>query len=205
MRFYDPLNKVGEWHANSFFAGIHTQSTHISGDCPSGGGMDDRFDFILASKEIMEGSLGIKYIPASYRAVGQDGMRFDQSLINPANNSVPQDVLTALYGMSDHLPLVIDLEMGFEPGSIHENDIPVQLAFKNPAKAPVSMSLMALQPTEVEIRMIDQTGRVKWACKRAAGPEPILLQADQLTPGLYFIVVRSGSATPLARKLIIAD
>ncbi|MEZ5083738.1 MAG: hypothetical protein R2750_09850 [Bacteroidales bacterium] len=52
VRFYDPVNQIGSWNSNSYFAGVHTQSTHTSSNCASGGGMDDRFDFILISDEI---------------------------------------------------------------------------------------------------------------------------------------------------------
>ncbi|MCD4736346.1 MAG: hypothetical protein K8R53_09900, partial [Bacteroidales bacterium] len=107
IRFYDPLDKSGEWSGNSYFASIHTQSTHQSGSCHSGGGSDDRFDFILMTQKILQGSNKIKYIADSYKAVGQDGLHFNKSInASPTNTSVPANVLDALYDMSDHLPVV---------------------------------------------------------------------------------------------------
>ena len=109
VRFYDPVNALGDWQDNPFFAQYHTQSTHTESNCYSGGGMDDRFDFILATQQILQGTEGIKYVPNSYWAFGQDGNRLNSSLINPVNNSLPANVIDALYYNSDHLPVVLKL------------------------------------------------------------------------------------------------
>ena len=42
--------------------------------------MDDRFDFILASNEIMKNVDKIEYISGTYKALGQDGNRFNGSI-----------------------------------------------------------------------------------------------------------------------------
>ncbi len=110
-RFYDPINRQGSWNNSSGFADVHTQSTHTSGGCPSGGGMDDRFDQILVSSYILGDSSGVKYMDGSYWAVGQDGNRFNSSLLSPNNTSAPSGVIQALYDMSDHLPVILDLEV----------------------------------------------------------------------------------------------
>ncbi|MCK5170805.1 MAG: hypothetical protein KAQ75_13085, partial [Bacteroidales bacterium] len=55
IRFYDPIEQIGNWHNNVNYAGIHTQSTHLTDDgCPASGGMDDRFDFILFSDPLWD-------------------------------------------------------------------------------------------------------------------------------------------------------
>jgi len=120
-RFFDPVDQPGEWHSNSDFDMYHTQSTHESGDCFSGGGMDDRFDFILLSEAVMLGEQGVSYIQDSYQTVGQDGSYFNQALNTQSNNSVPQDVAAALYGVSDHLPVSLRLRVSGNPA--------VELAF----------------------------------------------------------------------------
>ena len=107
-RFIDPINSPGSWSGQSAFAYAHTQSTVSTGNgCLSGGGMDDRFDFILANNAVMADSFGLSYLPGTYQAVGNDGLRFNKALNStPTNSSVPQDVLNALVGMSDHVPVV---------------------------------------------------------------------------------------------------
>ncbi len=120
--FYDPINRVGSWGNNSSFADVHTQSTHTSQGCHSSGGMDDRFDFILASKFIMEGRGSVTYIPGTYKALGQDGNRFNGRLDTPTNNSAPSEVISAMYNMSDHLPVIMDVEVlfGQAPNALDE-------------------------------------------------------------------------------------
>jgi endonuclease/exonuclease/phosphatase family metal-dependent hydrolase len=122
--FYDPINAGGAWNSNSLFAGIHTQSTRSSSNpgCCGGatGGLDDRFDFLLANNRVMNGGSKIRYIPGSYKACGNDGNHLNKSIIEaPVNSSVPSNVNTALFNMSDHLPVLMELEVGNTVG-IHE-------------------------------------------------------------------------------------
>lgn len=122
---FDPIASPGAWHINSSFANIHTQSTRSSSlpDGGSFGGIDDRFDFIFVSNDVLTGSKRVKYLNNSYKAVGNDGNHFNKSInASPTNTSVPSNVLSALYYMSDHMPIfmkvVIDLSVG-----INENKI----------------------------------------------------------------------------------
>lgn len=116
VRFYDPANKLGTWNNNSSYALYHTQATQLnSNGCTAGGGLDDRFDFIMASFSIMNNLFKIKYVPNSYKVIGQDGNHFNQGVDNPANYSVPSNVLTALANMSDHLPVSLKLAVQQTP------------------------------------------------------------------------------------------
>tara|TARA_B100000508_G_scaffold141089_1_gene146250 strand:+ start:15483 stop:16685 length:1203 start_codon:yes stop_codon:yes gene_type:complete len=130
-RFYDPVKQEGSWNNNSAYAKVHTQATRSNTQC---GGMDDRFDFILTSNEVLNDSLRIRYIPNSYRAVGQDGKRFNGSVINPANTDVPSSIANNLYNMSDHLPVVLKLEVSYEvPTNIRSVRNNFQLSMVNPS------------------------------------------------------------------------
>lgn len=108
---YDPIDEVGNWHDNSTYSKYHTQSTHTSGDCYSGGGMDDRFDFILASSSVMGGMNSVKYIEDSYDTPGQDGESFNSSLTTISNSTVPDNIAQSLYDFSDHLPVTLEFEV----------------------------------------------------------------------------------------------
>ena len=110
--FSDPAGKVGNWHNNATYAIVHTQSTHITSDgCASGGGMDDRFDFILANAAFFDEEASILVIDGSYDVLGQDGQRLNGSVADPPNYSAPSGVISALYGMSDHLPVTLELKV----------------------------------------------------------------------------------------------
>jgi hypothetical protein len=106
----DPINKPGNWNNNSTFANIHTQSPRTSGsyDCGSTGGLDDRFDQILVSSNVMTGSDSLKYLPNSYKAIGNDGNHFNSNLLaSPVNSQYPDSIVRALFYMSDHLPVAM--------------------------------------------------------------------------------------------------
>ncbi len=69
----DPL-PAGSWHDNESYAIIHTQSprlTQFGGGAY--GGLDDRFDFILYSDDVVSGNNGVTYVPNSCYALGNDG------------------------------------------------------------------------------------------------------------------------------------
>jgi len=104
----DPIDKMGNWHSNIAYNDCHTQSTRLSSGGYAGGangGMDDRFDFIFISEDLISGQNGVKYLNDSYLAEGQDGSYFNQELNLFSNNAVSQDVASALFHMSDHLPV----------------------------------------------------------------------------------------------------
>jgi len=110
IKFFDPINKLGNWHNNQNYALYHTQSTRLnSNDCFSGGGLNDRFDFILLSFHIINNTNKVSYVSNSYKTLGQDGYRFNQELIYPINYSEPHDIIDALYQLSDHLPVTLKL------------------------------------------------------------------------------------------------
>lgn len=104
--FIDPLNLVGNWN-NNVFAPYHTQSTRVRalGDGGSTGGLDDRFDMILMSQAIIN-SGEITYVPTSYNEYGNDGNHFNDSINDPPNAVVSQQIANALHYASDHLPVI---------------------------------------------------------------------------------------------------
>ncbi|MCH2224359.1 MAG: T9SS type A sorting domain-containing protein, partial [Crocinitomicaceae bacterium] len=74
------------------------------------GGMDDRFDFVLHSENLGQGNPSLHYIEGTYMALGNNGTCYNQDLINCTTvNNVPDTILSALYHLSDHLPVVFSL------------------------------------------------------------------------------------------------
>lgn len=113
-----PLTDVlpaGSWHDDLAFADIHTQSTRaIQFGGGAKGGLDDRFDFIFFSEDLINGNNNISYIPNSMKAIGNDGNHLNVAIIDePANTSVPDSVLQALYYMTDHLPVICDIKIEY--------------------------------------------------------------------------------------------
>ena len=113
-QFQDPVNRVGSWTTNSAYSDVHTQcpSLNYNSGCYSGGGLDDRFDFILMNRHMLNDSAGLKYITGTYKALGNDGSHYNKSITDsPTNNSAPSAVLQSLYKGSDHLPVVARLRV----------------------------------------------------------------------------------------------
>jgi len=126
IRFYDPITKPGDWNNNCSFASYHTQSTHndYNNDCFAAGGLDDRFDHIMASLDVMSGGKNVKYISGSYTALGNDGNHCNDSINQGTNTSVPANVLAALMGNSDHLPVILKLQIDVATGINDEVKVP---------------------------------------------------------------------------------
>lgn len=143
--FYDPVDQIGEWSSNYNYRYYHTQSTHTTGDCFSTGGMDDRFDFILASDYIMNGTNHFEYIVDSYKSIGQDGSNYNGSLNTTSNSAVPNSVAQALYNMSDHLPVYLELEIDQNPGEplkVIDSEVEnVKVFYNNPANDYLNLKL----------------------------------------------------------------
>ncbi len=111
----DPINQIGNWHINSSFSAVHTQSTRESNnnfnDFGAGGGLDDRFDFIFVSDNILNSSHDVHYVDGSYQAYGNNGNCFNEDISDTScSGNFSQNLRNLLWNMSDHLPIVMDLE-----------------------------------------------------------------------------------------------
>lgn len=109
---FDPINSAGNWGGNSSFAAIHTQSPYDNnsgapGDA-IGGGLDDRFDFMLISAAL-EDSVGFDYVSGTYHAFGNDGLHYNDDINDPPVIPEGAAIADALHSASDHLPVVMNL------------------------------------------------------------------------------------------------
>jgi endonuclease/exonuclease/phosphatase family metal-dependent hydrolase len=124
----DPINSPGNWSNNSTFAAIHTQSpltTHDQFKRPNGswdgvtGGMDDRFDFMMVSQNMINGT-NLKYVPNTYKAYGNNGNCYNLSINNSdCSGTYSQELRNLIFNMSDHLPVVMELETPYSL-NVHE-------------------------------------------------------------------------------------
>jgi hypothetical protein len=117
--FKDPINLNVNWEANPAYAYSHTQSSRSAAspnlDCGIVGGCDSRFDYLLTSASIINNTDSVKYLAGTYHVPGNNGSIYNKS-INDAGNtsSMPRSILNAMYYMSDHLPVVMDLKMSYK-------------------------------------------------------------------------------------------
>ena len=202
FRFHDPIDKIGDWHNNSYFSPIHTQSTHTVQNCFISGGMDDRFDFILISESIKNVENEVAYVEGSYRAIGQDGQRFNKSLIeSPVNSSVPSVVLDALYNMSDHLPVMLDLAIGQGAGIFKAQSSNV-FAVTNPVRDKISLRFSSPISEQEQLILSTVTGSILHIYSLEPGQEKVELPATSLDPGFYLIGIYSNRSLKAALRIV---
>lgn len=111
----DPIDSPGDWNSSSFQPkSILTQSTRSSSifNDGAGGGVDDRFDFILLSSDMFYDWNTIVYEPDSYYALGNTGTCYNQSITDCDGGVWSDELLQSLYYMSDHLPVILKLNFG---------------------------------------------------------------------------------------------
>ncbi|MBN2582357.1 MAG: endonuclease/exonuclease/phosphatase family protein [Planctomycetes bacterium] len=110
---WDPIDEPGYWHDSATFAEIHTQSTHAdNAGAPTGaatGGMDDRYDIILVSGNLLD-SVGLDYVINTYKAYGQDGLHLNNDINDAPVIPEGQAIADALHAASDHMPVYMELE-----------------------------------------------------------------------------------------------
>ena len=104
----DPL-AAGKWHDNEDYKEIHTQSTRKTGF--GGGGLDDRFDFILFSSDLLDSNEKVRYIQNSCTDIGNDGGDLNQAINNGNNSEISKDLADALFKASDHLPVILKISV----------------------------------------------------------------------------------------------
>ena len=111
---YDNYDSTYFWN-NSSFSDIHSQSTRTSNsglidDSGSTGGLDDRFDFIMMSKNFNTSS-DLFYVNDSYQVVGNNGNCYNSQISNSnCSGTYSQTLRNALIEFSDHLPIVMEIE-----------------------------------------------------------------------------------------------
>lgn len=113
ITFKDPLDAPGSWQDNPNFAYLHTQSTRLSNGGFGGGagaGLDDRFDFILLSENMIDNP-ELMFVEDTYKAFGNNGNCLNNRIDSPdCDGFYNQTIRDRLYFMSDHLPVVMELQ-----------------------------------------------------------------------------------------------
>jgi hypothetical protein len=207
ISFNDPVHQSGNWHNNYAFRYYHTQSTHSDDNgCASWGGMDDRFDFILTSNYIKNGTKHVKYVTDSYRAVGQDGKHFNKGLLDsPTNTSVPGNVLNALGKNSDHLPVTLKLSVDQTVGiDEYLNSQFTDISFVNPVRNQLQLQVNVAENNKSTMSLFDLTGKLisNQEISFVKGKNHISIEISSIKAGLYIIRLTDKSGISVSRKMI---
>lgn len=157
IQLIDPL-PAGNWHANYTYRYYHTQSTRTSSfGGGSTGGLDDRFDMILFTDDVLNGTNGVEYISGSCEAFGNDGLHYNDALIDlPLNPYIPDSVTYALYYMSDHLPVICDLQIAAAVDTTTSNIVITEIMYNPPEAGTDSLEFIEVYNNGSEVA--DLTG-----------------------------------------------
>jgi hypothetical protein len=204
IRLNDPLQRPGSWSRNPAFADIHTQSTRTSdlGDGGSTGGFNDRFDFILFNSKFWDQRGRIQILPSSYTTFGQDGNRFNQSLLNPTNTTAPASVLQAAYQMSDHVPVYCDFVI--YPFTSIEASVSslLSVTFSNP----VSENLILHFPkphAKGNLKFYSLTGEVLFSYPIPENAKTFSVPTSHLPNGTYFLSIETVNQISHPYKVVV--
>ena len=209
--FIDPLANlggVGEWNNSYQFARFHTQSTRNEDvPCFSPGGLDDRFDFILMADEIKFSYKHLRYVPNSYKAIGNDGYHFNQSINQGYNYAVTSELAQALHDCSDHLPVTMKLYTDVPGLGIDESETPAleasvapnpasgvaKVSFFNPSAGMVQFELYSLQGQLLK-RLSEHFGN---------GAQQHIIELQDLMKGFYVLRIKHEEGFCQSLKIFV--
>jgi len=190
-RLFDPINRIGNWHNNSSFSDVHTQSprtTSFGGG--ANGGMDDRFDWLFVSENILSDQSSMMYIEDTYTAFGNDGNHFNDAINSGNNTSVSDEMADALHDASDHLPVYMDV--WFDDLVFSERGIVITEIMANPGSVSDSYGEW-FEIANVTDTIISLEG---WSIKDN-GSDTHMIQAENqesmIQPGQFYVLARNGN------------
>lgn len=169
---------------NSSFSDVHSQSTRnaqLNGD-GAGGGMDDRFDFIMLSKNLTE-STEMKFVNNSYKTIGNNGNCYNSFVSNTTcTGEFSQNLRNALFNFSDHLPIVLELE--------NQQNILSNYTYVKKLNFSIKHQELKLKIDKniKEIKIYNTLGKVVFTSKNINSNETVI-HLNILKSGLYFLKV----------------
>lgn len=175
---------------NESFADVHSQSTRTSSlDDGSGGGMDDRFDFIMFSENFTTSS-SLYYVEGSYKTIGNNANCYNGAVIDEnCTGTYSQELREALYFFSDHLPIVMEMEMPentLSTNNFSENATLLSTVVSN------TLQLNLKKPV-TSINIINQLGQTV-ILKKDVTTSNLNIDTSFLAKGLYYIKIDTFKA-----------
>lgn len=204
-KFYDPIDVEGEWNNSYGYRQVHTQSTHSDDNgCAASGGLDDRFDFILVSSPVYYGSRKVSYVDGSYTALGNDGNHFNKSINYSTNQAVPSSIADALYNMSDHLPVIMDLAIDVSPVTVSAPSIAdFEVYVVNPVKDQLQVSILPSNEEDMLIELYSLEGKLLMREQQGVSADGARLFLDfPYTSGFYILKITDSHNACVIKKLV---
>lgn len=194
----DPPNRIGSWTNNTNYLDVFTQSTRSqSGLGGAWGGFDDRFDFIMLSENMMS-NLEMGYVPTSYQVYGNNNnINCYNSDINSNNcegTLFDSTIRDALYYMSDHLPVTLQLHTN---RSLSEKTRTFQsIKFKN---GNINSNQLILELINSDARSFKIFNNIGQVLERFSTQDKnhIIIDISSYSRGVYYLVTEDKTDAPL--------
>ncbi len=199
VTFNDPINQLGGWNNNSFYANIHTQSTRSSSGGFAGGssgGLDDRFDIIFATDDIIQGNQRLTYLTGSYTSIGNDGNHFNSNINSGTNSAVPQEIANALFYNSDHLPVYMEMVVEGTVGVSEYTNL-VSNAFYNSLDNTLNLKFKE-SVEQVDITIFDLSGKQITVLTNGG----LVNQLPWMSSGIYLAKVATDRGSEVVKFIV---
>jgi hypothetical protein len=149
----------------------------------------------------------LRYVPNSYKAIGNDGYHFNQNINQGYNYVVPAEVAQALFDCSDHLPVTMKIFTDVPGLGLDESEVTTLEAsvapnpasdvtmvnFFNPSAGLVQFELYSLQGQLVQ-RQSEHFGN---------GAQQVELDLQDVSQGFYLLRIRHQKGWRQTIKLIV--
>ena len=186
--YYENYNSTYFWN-NSSFRDIHSQSTRTSNigfidDSGSTGGLDDRFDFIMMSKNFNT-STSLYYVNDSYKVIGNNGNCYNSFISNPnCFGGYSQTLRDALIEFSDHLPIVMEIET---PENTLSTNLISEINFIG--SNIIKDYLKITSPNDINnLKIYSITGQlVDVKLSKNTGNDTIIIDVKHISKGIYYL------------------
>ncbi len=216
FRYYDPpfspdgdVSYPADWDSNpSSFAPYLTTTTRLSNipnSCGSNGGGKSWYDHIFISEALVYNQDGMRYIPHSYRTMGNDGNRVGKSVNDaPTNTSAPPDVIEAIFQMSNKYPVMVDLEINAQTAGVSKDlDQKEKVNVVNPVRELLVLNFSSeLLGKDVTIQCTNMLGQIILHASFHITKEELEIPSV-LAPGLYSLSISAGQY--ICNKMVVKE
>ncbi|MCK8479740.1 hypothetical protein [Psychroserpens algicola] len=204
--FEDPADRIGNWHNNSTFIDVFTQSTRTqSGLGGSTGGFDDRFDFIMTSS-FMTNNPELSFVQDSYQVYGNNA---NSQCYNREINSSDCSgtdysffIRDALYNFSDHLPVTLELQTNQTLLGVSDlfSEAPISFLGSNLADDMIKIRVDASLQHQLILTLYNSLGQLIKTID--VNNSLIEIDTSQFANGIYYITSSKFQFKPL--KFVVA-
>ena len=212
ITFVDPaINGIGSWHNNTNYIHVFTQSTRTTtGMGGATGGFDDRFDFILTSEsmEYSTGNQDLFFVEGSYEVFGNNSNIncYNQAITSsncgedgdPNTPDFSQDIRSALFNFSDHLPVTLQIEVNQNFLSIPEHIITnyYEIIGTNIINNSLNLRTNNQFITTKKLNIFNTLGQLIQTIP-IGNSEILTIDVSMLSKGLYYITIPNMNVEPL--------